>query len=171
MVKPEMATLMPLPTDLLANYASIPYADFSVHGALARLGWEPFPAWPPPALVTIGYLAWLWLSRRGEGRRLLLGVACWLFLADLCLPAYRNIYNDVFILNVAALALIAGGDFVPWGARLCFAALPLGWAMAWFAPRDDLLTDLPSLVFTLGAALLLFWFNFPASPRKVSAPC
>jgi hypothetical protein len=159
------------PTDLLANYAAIPYADFSVHGALTRLGWEPFPAWPPLLLVTAGYLAWLWFSRRGEGTRLLLGVACWLFLADLCLPAYRNIYNDVYVLNALVLGLMAGRGFVPWGARLCFLALPLGWAMAWFAPRRDLLTDLPSLVFTLGVGLLLFWFNFPANPRKVNAPC
>jgi hypothetical protein len=160
-----------LPTDLLANYAPIPYADFSLHGALARLGWEPVPAWPPLVLVTAGFLAWLWFSRRGEGTRLLLGVACWLFLADLCLPAYRNIYNDVYVLNVLALGLLAGRNVVPWGARLCFLALPLGWAMAWFAPRHDLLTDLPSLVFTFGTALLLFWFNFPANPRKVNAPC
>jgi hypothetical protein len=160
-----------MPTDLLANYAPIPYADFSLHGALARLGWEPIPAWPPLFLVAAGYLAWLWFSRRGEGTRLLLGTACWLFLADLCLPAYRNIYNDVYVLNVVALALLAGRDRVPWGARICFIALPLGWAMAWFAPRRDLLTDLPSLLFTAGTALLLFWFNFPADPRKVNAPC
>jgi hypothetical protein len=161
-----------MPTDLLANYAPIPYADFSLHGALARLGWEPFPEWPPLVLVIAGYLAWLWFSRRGEGTRLLLSVACWLFLADLCLPAYRNIYNDLYVLNVIILGLLAAGTGpLPWGARLCFLALPLGWAMAWFAPRRDLLTDLPSLVLTLGVALLLFWFNFPANPRKVNAPC
>jgi hypothetical protein len=160
-----------MPTDLLGNYADIPYADFSLHGALERLGWEPIPAWPPLVAVSAAFLAWLWWMRRGEGTRLLLGLAVWLFLVDLCLPAYRDIYNDVFILNVAALALIAGRDFVPWGARICFLALPVGWGMAWFAPRNDLLNDLPSLIFTLGAALLLFWFNFPANPRKVNATC
>jgi hypothetical protein len=161
-----------IPTDLLASYAPIPYADFSLHGALQRLGLEPIPAWPPLLLVAAGYLAWLWRSRRNAMPHLLLELALWLFFIDLCLPAYRNIYNDVFILNVVALALIAAGRGpVPWGLRLLFLALPIGWLVAWFAARDDLITDIPGLVFTLGAALLLFWFNFPANPRKVNAAC
>jgi hypothetical protein len=151
------ATIEGMPTDLLGNYAEIPYADFSLHGALARLGWEPFPAWPPLLLVTAAYLAWLAWSRRGAEARLLLGVAIWLFFADLCLPAYRNIYNDVQILNLVALGLIAAGRGpVPWGVRICFLALPVGWVIAGFAPRDDLLTDLPSLVLLAGAVLLFF---------------
>ena len=77
----------------------------------------------------------------------------------------------MLILNIAALGLIAGHGAVPWGVRVLFVAVSLGWSVSWFAERDDLLTDLPSLVFTTGAALLLFWFNFPGDPRKVNAPC
>jgi hypothetical protein len=144
-------------TDLLANYAPIPYADFSLHGALLRLEWEPVPAWLPLLLVTAGYLAWLGWSRREPLPRLLLGLAVWFYLIDLCLPAYRNIYNDVQILNLVALGLIAAGRGpVPWGVRICFLALPVGWVIAGFAPRDDLLTDLPSLVLLAGAVLLFF---------------
>jgi hypothetical protein len=161
-----------VPTDLLGSFVDLPYSDFSVHGALGRLELEPAPDWLPLGLVTGAYAGWVWLTRAREGRRLLLGLAIWFFLVDLCLPAYRNIYNDVFILNIAALGLVAGrGVIIPWGVRVCLAGLVLGWLIALFAPRHDLLTDLPSLTFTLGAALLLFWFNFPADPFKVKAAC
>lgn len=153
-------------TDLLANYAVIPYADFSVHAFLRGLGLEPFPAWPPFLAATAAYLIWLWMTRGQPMERLLLGVAGWFFLIDLFLPAYRDSYNDVLIVNIMALAL-AGSAQLAWGIRLCFLALPAGWAIFYFAPMHDWLIDLPSFFLALGAMLLIFWFNFPGRTRKV----
>jgi hypothetical protein len=142
-------------TDLLASYATIPYADFSVHALLRGFGSEPIPAWPPLVLVAAGYAVWLWRSRQATKEHLLLGLAIWLFLVDLCLPAYRDNYNDVLIVNIVALGLLLSRR-VPMGVWICLAALPVGWATYVFAPMHDWLIDVPSFLFTLGAVVLLF---------------
>ena len=54
-----------MPTDLLANYVAIPYADFSVHGLLRALGAEPFP--PAPILLAGVILFGSWML--GNARR------------------------------------------------------------------------------------------------------
>ena len=160
-----------MPTDLLGNYVTLPYADFSIHALLRGRGWEPFPALPPLAGAVAAYAAWLWWSRRQPIERQLLGLAIWYFLIDLFLPAYRNNYNDVLILNVVALGWVVQGGW-SWGEAVCFLALPAGWAIAWLAPMHDWMIDIPSALLTLGAILLLFLFNSAPRPRKVSrVPC
>jgi hypothetical protein len=144
----------------LGHYSAIPFADYSVHKLLRGFGLEPFPALPVLALFVICYGGWLWWSRAQPMPRLLLGLAVFFFLADLFLPAYRNLYNDVLIVNVVALGLIAF-EGIPWGQRLCFLALPAGWIMLYFSPENDWLLDLPSFILTLGGVLLLFRFDFP----------
>lgn len=163
-----------IPTDTLGNYVTIPYADFSVHALLRRLGFAPFPATPLLLAVAAPFAFWLWFSRGQPAERLLAGLAAWLFLADLFLPAYRNSYNDVLILNVVFLGVITGTRF-PWAAWPCALALPLGWASYAFAPKQAWLINLPTALFTLGAILAVvcstFLFNNRAGSRKVEAAC
>jgi len=150
-----------IPTDILGHYAPIPYADFSAYALLSALGlersWlgdEAVPAWPFVLAVAVPFSLWLWLSRRQPTERLLPGLAACFFLADLFLPAYRDNYNDVLILNFVALGLIASTRF-PWTAWPCAVALPMGWAVYAFAPEQVWLINLPTLFFTLGAILFL----------------
>jgi hypothetical protein len=161
-------------TYVLGNYAVIPYADFSVFAFLRGLGFAPFPAWPLFFAVAIPFGFWLWLSRQQPAEQLLPGLAAWFFVGDLFLPAYRNSYNDVLILDVALAGLVVAKKF-PWAAWPCAVALPLGWAVYGFAPEEVWLINLPTALFTLGAVLAAvrgtFLFNNGAGPRKVEAAC
>jgi hypothetical protein len=159
-----------IPTDVLGNYAAIPYADFSAHALLRRLGFAPFSALALLVAVTAPFAFWLWFSRGQAAERLLPGLAAWFFLADLFLPAYRDSYNDVLILDVVCLGFVAAKEF-PWAAWPCVLALPLGWAVYAFAPEQAGLINLPTACFTLGAILFLFLFNNRAGSRKVEAAC
>ena len=147
-------TIEGVPTDILASYVTIPYADFSVHAFLRWIGLAPFPDLPPILLAGTLFMGWLWLTRNQQIEKLLLGVAAWFFLIDLFLPAYRNNYNDVLILNVAALGLIASTTF-PLAGWACVLALPLGWIVYVAAPTQPWLINLSSFFFTLGAILFL----------------
>jgi hypothetical protein len=149
------ATIEGTSTDVLGNYVAIPYADFSAHGLLRLLGLEPFPAWPLLLAPVLGYGVWLWHCRAQPMERLLPGMAAWLFVVDFFLPAYRNNYNDVLIMNVVALGLL-GTRKIPWNAWLCFLALPIGWGIYGLAPQVDWMIDLPSLFYLAGAMVLLF---------------
>jgi hypothetical protein len=157
-------------TILLTSFAVIPYADFSAHAFLRWLGLAPFPALPLLLVVVVPYAAWLWLSRTQPMERLLLGLAAWFFLIDLFLPAFRNSYNDVLILNVIALGLILNDKF-PMAAWPCVLALPVGWYVYIWAPEQTWLINLPTALFTLGAVLFLFLFNNRAASRKVAGAC
>jgi hypothetical protein len=148
-------TIEGIPTDILGHYVAIPYADFSAHALLRWLGFAPFPAMPLLLAVAVPFVFWLWLSRGQPAERLLPGLAAWVFLADLFLPAYRDSYNDVLILDVVFAGLVAAWKF-PWAAWPCALALPLGWAVYAFAPERAWVIDLPALFFTLGAMLFLF---------------
>jgi len=148
-------TVEGIPTDTLANYVAIPYADFSAHALLRRLGAEPFPALPVFLAGIILFGAWAWLARRQPLDRLLLGLAVWMFLLDLFLPAYRNSYNDVLALNFLALALVISPRFSP-GILLALGALAAGCAIYVFVPLQAWLIDIPSLLLTLAAACFLF---------------
>jgi hypothetical protein len=163
-------TVEGIPTDTLGNYVAIPYADFSMHALLRWLGFAPFPALPLLIAVTVPFAFWLWLSRGQPAERLLPGLAAWFFLVDLFLPAYRDSYNDVFILNVAALGIVLAAKF-PWAAWPGVAALPVGWAVYAFAPDQVWLINLPAALLTLSAILFLFLFNNRAGSRKVGAAC
>ena len=154
------STIEGIPTDILGHYVAIPYADFSVFALLRWLGFAPFPALPLLLAVAIPFALWLWFSRGQSAERLLPGLAAWFFLADLFLPAYRDSYNDVLILNVVFAGFVAAQKFssgkFPWAAWPCALALPLGWAVYAFAPEQAWLINLPTAFFTLGAILFLF---------------
>jgi len=141
----------------------IPFADFSVHALLRWLGLAPFPDLPVLLAAVAPFAFWLWLTRKQPVEKLLPGLAAWFFLIDLFLPAFRNSYNDVLILNVAALGLVAAHK-LPWGAWLCVLALPLGWGVYAFSPHEAWVINLPTLFFTLGAILFLFWFGDAVKP-------
>jgi hypothetical protein len=149
---------------------AIPYADFSAHALLRRLGLAPFPAAPVAIAVAVPFAFWLWLSRGQPVERLLPGLAAWFFLADLFLPAYRDSYNDVLILNVVLAGIVAAKK-VPWAAWPCALALPVGWGVYAFAPEQAWVIDLPAGLFTLGAILFLFLFNNGVESRKVEVAC
>jgi len=145
-----------IPTEqILAHFVPIPFADFSAHALLRWLGLAPFPAFPVLLVAMAFFALWLWLARKRQAEGLLLGLASWLFLIDLFLPAFRNAYNDVLILNVAALSLIAPTRSSR-GTWLCLFALPVGWAVYAFTPKQAWLINLPTLCFTFGAILFLF---------------
>jgi hypothetical protein len=155
-----------IPTDILGNYVAIPYADFSVH-ALLR-GWDlaSFPAFLPLLAAGAAFAGWLGLSSRGPADRLLPGLAAWLFLIDLFLPAYRDSYNDVLILNVVMAGAVVAGKF-PWAAWPCALALPVGWAVYVFAPEQAWLINLPALLFAGGAAMFVFWPGWRKESRQI----
>ena len=144
-------------TDTLGNYVTIPYADSSVYVLMKSLGFEKnpmtgiaIPAWPVFATLVIMLVGWLWLSRRQSAERLLLGFAAWFFIADFFLPAFRNNYNDVLILDVIALGIVTATK-IPWAIWPCAVALPLGWAVYLCVPEDAWIINLPTTFFTLGA--------------------
>jgi hypothetical protein len=156
-----------IPTRVLGSYAPIPFADFSAHALLRRLGLAPFPAPPVLLALVVPFAFWLWLSRGQPVERLLLGMAVWLFLTDLFLPAFRDSYDDVLILNVVLLGIVTAkaGKF-PWAAWPCVLGLPVGWAVYAFAPEQGWLINLPTALFALGAILFLFLPGFRRSGGK-----
>jgi hypothetical protein len=169
-------------TDLLGKFAVIPYADFSAFALLRWLGaehnWlgsEAVPAWPLLLVVAAGFALWLAWTQRRPMDSLLAGLAAWMFLADLFLPAFRNNYNDVLILDVIAAGLIAarldGAGRIPWAVWVVMAALPVGWLVYGFVPEQfsvSFLSDatamqlatavinLPTALFTIAAVMFLF---------------
>jgi glycosyl transferase family 87 len=159
-----------VPTDILGHYVSIPFAEFSLPALWNWLGFAPLPDAILLLAAVAPFAVWLWFSRVQPVERLLPGLAAWFFLIDLFLPAYRNSYNDVFILDVVLLGLITAKKF-PWAAWLCTLALPMGWAVYAFEPEQAWLINLPSVFFTLGAILFLFLFNNGGESRKVGAAC
>jgi len=170
-----------IPTDILGSYVAIPYADFSVYALLKALGleqsWlgdEAVPAWVPLLLLALLFAFWLWWMRGRAGETMVPGLAAWLFLADSFLPAYRDSYNDVLVLNVVFAGLIASRR-IPWAAWPCVLALPAGWAVYVLAPEQAWVIDVPTALFALGAVLTAarrtFLFNNRAGSRKVEAAC
>ena len=155
-------TVENLPTDLLAHYVAIPYADFSVHGLLAALGAELFPAAPILIAGLILFGAWFWAMRGRDAGRLLPGLAAWMFLLDLFVPAYRDSYNDVLALGFLIPGVLVAPRFY---LALIPAALALaaGLAIYVIAPENDVLIDIPTLLLTLSA---LAWLFTPRSLAK-----
>ena len=78
-----------------------------------------------------------------------------MYLLDFFLPAYRNIYNDVFALNVLALGILVTPRF---RLPLVPAALALVVDIYVYiaSPEINWLIDLPGLLFALSAVLYLF---------------
>jgi hypothetical protein len=148
-------TVEGIPTDTLANYVAIPYADFSAHELLRCLGAEPFPALPVSLAGLFLLGAWLWWARRQPLPHLLLGLAAGMFLLDLFLPAYRNIYNDVPGLAFLAAGLVAAPRFSP-GFALALVAIVAGFLIYALAPTAAWVIDVPSFLLTLSALAFLF---------------
>ncbi|HUB68119.1 MAG TPA: glycosyltransferase 87 family protein [Candidatus Methylacidiphilales bacterium] len=159
-----------VPTDILANYVSIPYADFSMHAFLRWLGALSFPAEPVELALVAPFGLWLWLSRGERAEKLLAGMAAWLFLADFFLPAYRNSYVDVLIINLAGLGLISSAKF-PVELWPCLPALPVGWAVYLLAVPSTpaWIINLPAFLFTTGAIFFLFFSSISVKPARASA--
>ena len=95
------------------------------------------------------------------------GLAAWFFITDLFLPAYRDSYNDVLILNLVFAGFVAAKTF-PWAAWPCVAALPIGLAIYLFSPELPWLINLPTLLFTVSAVLFIFLFAVTMSPQRKS---
>ncbi|HEX4139763.1 MAG TPA: glycosyltransferase family 87 protein [Candidatus Methylacidiphilales bacterium] len=149
------------PTLLLAKYAVIPYADFSAFALLRWLGVEhewlgdqAWPAWPLLLVIVIGFGIWLALTFRSAPEKLLAGLAAWVFLADLFLPAYRDTYNDVLILDVVAAGLVVAAK-VPWAVWPCALALPFGLLVYLFAPEQVVIINFPSALLAISAVLFM----------------
>jgi hypothetical protein len=164
---PYPATIEGIPTDTLANYVAIPYADFSAHALLRWFDAEPFPALPVVLFGLLLFAAWCWWARYQPLVRQLLGLAVWMFLFDLFLPAYRDSYNDVLVVNIIALGLIAAPRFSP-GIALALLAVLAGWLVYCLAPPQAYLIDIPSLLVTLGA--ICFLIVPQLGPKLDSAP-
>jgi len=145
-----------VPTDVLAHYVPIPFAEFSFPALWNWMGLAPLPDAVFLLAVGVPFALWLWFSRSQRAEGLLAGVAAWFFLADLFLPAYRDSYNDVLILDVVLAGIVTAKNF-PWAAWPCLVALPLGWAVYALAPEQVWVINLPTLFFTLGAMLFLLW--------------
>jgi Glycosyltransferase family 87 len=143
------------PTTTMGNMFAFSYGDISVHALLRRIGLEPFSATIPLLIFLTFFALWLGWSHRQPVELLLPGVAAWLFLVDLFLPAIRYSYYDVVILN-AVLAGIILAARIPWAFWPCALALPMGWAAYFLSPVLAPLLYLPAICFTLGAILFLF---------------
>ncbi len=148
-------------TRLMGKFAVIPYADFSAFALLRWLGVErnwlgdqAWPAWPLLLVVVVGFGLWLALTFRAPPENLLAGVAAWVFLADLFLPAYRDSYNDVLILDVVAAGLVVATKF-PWTALPCVIALPFGLLIYLLTPEQVPLINFPSALFATSAVLFM----------------
>ena len=147
-------TVEGIPTDTLANYVAIPYADFSAHAFLRCLGAEPFPALPVLLTGLTSFGIWAWLARRQSNGRLLLGLAAWMFLIDLFLPAYRDSYNDVLAIAFIATGLVAAPRLSP-AIVATLLAIVAGGLVYFFAPEQAWLIDIPSALFAFSAVLFL----------------
>ena len=149
-------TIEGIPTDILGNYVAIPYADFSTHALLRWVGFGSFPAVVPMLGMLGAFACWVWLSRHEATAQLLPGLAAWIFLVDLFLPAYRDSYNDVLILNAVAAGVIVSSK-LPWAMWPCAFAVPIGWAVYEAVPERAWLINLPAAIFTLSAMMFVLW--------------
>jgi hypothetical protein len=163
-----------IPTDILGHFVTIPFAEYSFPALWSWLGLAPLPDFILMLVIVALFAPWLWISCKQPIERLLPGLAACYFLADLFLPAYRNSYNDVLILNVVLSGFVIS-EKIPWAAWPCIVALPIGWAVYGFAPTQDWLINLPATFFTIGAVMAVapatFLFNKRARSRKVAAAC
>jgi hypothetical protein len=158
-------TIEGIPLDTLAHFAVIPFADYSIFNLLHVMGLDSFPNLPVLLAIVVPFGIWLWLTRKIATERLLPALAAWFFLIDLFLPSFRNNYNDVLILNIIALGVLAASR-IPWGAWPCLVALPVGWAVYGLTLHPAWMIDAPSFLFTVGAVLFLFLPKVAPQRRK-----
>lgn len=145
-----------LAIDTLAHFSAIPFADSSLFALFKSLGASVVPASPVLLALVLLVSIWFWCGRSKSDDILLAGVAAWSFLGDLFLPAPRNSYNDVQILNLVALGLVmARGDRPSWIVWLLLASWPLNWAVMASLPGEKWIINLPSVIMMAGAVLML----------------
>ena len=130
--------------DHLASYQVPQYTDSSLFRLLRDAGWPQVPDKPVLATLVLLFAAWVWCNRKTADAAFLLGLAAWAFLSDAFLPAYRNPYNDVTILNVVALIPILGSRLRLHRA-LVVASLALGILMVNILPPARWWIYLPTL--------------------------
>ena len=166
-------TVEGIPTDTLGNYVAIPYADFSVFAALSAFGLNPnpltgnaIPAGLVLVMMAVPFALWLRLTRTMALEHLLVGLAAWFFLADLFLPAYRDSYNDVLILDMVTLSAVLAAK-IPWAVWPCAVALPVGWAIYAFAPEQAWVINLPTTLFTISAVGFVIHPYFLEKPPEI----
>ncbi len=94
------------------------------------------------------------MTYRREPETLLAGLAAWIFLADFFLPAYRDNYNDVLILDVIAAGLVVAAK-VPWAIWPCALALPFGLLIYIFAPEQVAAINFPTALLAIGAVMFM----------------
>ena len=163
-----------VPTDILAHYVPIPFAEYSLPALWTWLGFAPVPDAVFLLAAAAPFAFWVWYFRRLRTEDLLAGLAGWMFLVDLFLPAYRNNYNDVLALDFIAAGIVVSPR-LPWAAWPCVLALPVGWAVYAWQPDQAWLINFPSALFTVAAIVAVipatFLFNNRARSRKVEAAC
>ena len=155
-----------VPIDVIARFGAIPFADSSLYALFRSWGISNVPALPVAAALLLLIALWFWFSRSQPDERLLIGIAAWAFLADLFIPAPRNSYNDVQILNLLALGFLARGR-PSWIVWLLLAAWPLNWAVMAALPRAKWIINLPSVVMMAAA---VFFLLRPVFERTKSKP-
>ena len=143
--------------DLMGAFKSIPFADASVFYLARKAGHAGvLPALP----ILAGFLAlaglWFWRARTATLPVLLTGSAALAFGMDFFLPALRNNYNDVLILQAAALGgmvLQGTGKRVFWGLLVMGVGVGIATlAMMWRAPSA---INASTLLHALAALLVL----------------
>ena len=153
-------------TEILANFAPFSFADFSAVAMLRGLGAGQVPGWPIELLAVAGFAAWLGLTRAQPAAKLLPGLAAWFFLIDLCLPVFRQSYNDVLALAILGSVLAVAARF-PWALLAGAASLAAGWYVAWNTPEEKWLINLPAFCLVVMALALLFFIDNRWALRKV----
>ncbi len=153
-------------TDLVAGIVPLSYSDFSIHAILLRLGLGPFPGWPFELIAVGLFGAWLGFTRGQPAEKLLPGLVASFFLIDLCLPVYRQSYNDVLALAIIGSAL-AVATRIPWALAAAVIALIAGWYVAYDTPDEKWLINLPAACLVLMSLALLFFIDNRFAFRKV----
>ena len=152
-----------VPIDVLGHFGDIPFADTSIFALFRSVGINSVPALPV-GLALVGIIAlWFWFSKSRPLATWLIGVAAWTFLVDLFLPAYRNSYTDVMILNLVPLLILYQRDSLTLGLLV---AWPLGWAIYAMLPGQKWIINLPTVVMIAVAFVALikpFLSNSPPS--------
>ena len=156
-----------IPLDVLAHFGTIPFADTSVFALLRSLGINSVPALPVALVLAGGMALWYLFARNGRDESLLIGIAAWTFLMDMFLPAYRNSYTDVMILNLGALLILYQRDSL---TRVLLAAWPLGWAIYAMLPGQKWIINLPTIIMSAVAFVALLKPILSNSPPSAAVP-
>ncbi len=148
-------TVEGVPTDQLAHFEVIQFADSSLFRLCRWGGWPTVPAPVMLAVLGLAFGMWLWRCRGAGDAAFMLGLAAWSFLTDAFLPAYRYPYDDVMILNTLALLPVMG--LLRWPARVvAMMAIAAGIWVVSIQPAGRWPIYVPTLALAGLALLALF---------------